>query len=167
MCRYTHWAQLFTLVRGGCDNHRCHYKNPRWKWYWGANDVMPGSDGICPPSHQPDEYGTRPFLGWGQAQGRSLHAPGISKIASDPVGIPLKKGRHRRRAINPTPPKRVKAWGDGPPWGQRYIQWQDTSDLNRPSHYGRPNASHQLDTTPLERPRSDGLRFLVILKKSS
>ena len=51
-----------------------------------------GFDGICPPSHQPDEYGKRLFLGWGQAQGRSPHAPGISKNASDPVGIPLKKG---------------------------------------------------------------------------
>ena len=47
---------------------------------------------ICPPSHQPDEYGTRAFLVWGQAQGRSQHAPGISKNALDPVGIPLKRG---------------------------------------------------------------------------
>ena len=22
--------QVFTLTRGGCDNHRCHDKNPRW-----------------------------------------------------------------------------------------------------------------------------------------
>ena len=42
-----------------------------------------------------------------------LHAPGISKNASDTVGIPL-KGCFRRRAINPTPPKRFKACGDCP-----------------------------------------------------
>ena len=45
--------------------------------------------------------------------GRSPHVPGISKNASDPIGINL-KGRLRRWAINPTPPKRVKAWVDGP-----------------------------------------------------
>ena len=56
-------------------------------------DPLPGvvvPDGICPPSHQPDEYGTRPFLRWIQAQGRSPHAPGISKNASDPSAFPLK-----------------------------------------------------------------------------
>ena len=35
---------MFTLVHGGCDNHRCHNKNP--KWDWDVNDVMPGSDGL-------------------------------------------------------------------------------------------------------------------------
>ena len=41
-------------------------------------------DSICPPSHQPDECGTRPFLRW------VLHAPSIFKNASDPIDIPLK-----------------------------------------------------------------------------
>ena len=27
--RCTHWVQVFTHVRGGCDNHRCHNKYPR------------------------------------------------------------------------------------------------------------------------------------------
>ena len=36
-------VQAFTLMRGGCDNHKCHNKNPRL-WDWGVNDVMPGSD---------------------------------------------------------------------------------------------------------------------------
>ena len=49
-------------------------------------------NGICPPSQQSDDYGTRPILGWVQAQGRSPHAPGISKNASDPVDIPFKRG---------------------------------------------------------------------------
>ena len=45
------------------------------------------------------------ILRWFRAQDRSPHAPGSSKNASGHVGIPLK--------INLTPPKRVKAWGDG------------------------------------------------------
>ena len=31
LVRSTHWVQVFTRARGGCDNHRCHNKNPRWK----------------------------------------------------------------------------------------------------------------------------------------
>ena len=54
------------------------------------------------------------FLRWARAQGRSPHAPDIFKNASGPVGIPLKIPRLRRQAINLTPPKRVKAWGNGP-----------------------------------------------------
>ena len=87
--------------------------------------------GICPPSHLPNEYGTRPFLRWVRVQGRSSHVPGISKNASDPVGIPLKE-TPQCRAINP---KYKSGWTA--PWGQRYIQWQDTPDLNRPSLHGR------------------------------
>ena len=51
---------------------------------------QPVDDGICPPSHQPDECGTRPFLRWVRAQDRNPYAPAISKNAWDPVGIPLK-----------------------------------------------------------------------------
>ena len=47
--------------------------------------------GICLPSHQPDECGTRTFFRWVRAQGRSPDTPGISKNASAPVGIPLKR----------------------------------------------------------------------------
>ena len=49
-------------------------------------------NGICRPSHQPDECGTRPFLKWVWAQGHSPDAPDIPKNASGPVGIPLKSG---------------------------------------------------------------------------
>ena len=45
--------------------------------------------------------------------GPKPNATGSSKNASDPVGIPF-SGRVRHWAINPTPPKRVKALGDGP-----------------------------------------------------
>ena len=44
------------------------------------------------PSHQPDEYGTRPFFRWVQLQGCSLDTPSIPKNASGPVGISLKRG---------------------------------------------------------------------------
>ncbi len=51
-----------------------------------------------------------------RGQDRSLNASSSPKNISDPVGISLKRGASgaRRQAINPTPPKRVKAWGDGP-----------------------------------------------------
>ena len=105
------------------------------------------------------------FLRWVRAQGRSPHVPGISKNATDPVGINLK--RHlRRRAINQTSPKRVKAWWTAP-WGQRYIQWQETPDLNRPSHHSRPNVSHQLDMSLLERPRSDFFYYSYFITSRS
>ena len=39
-------VQVFTLARGGCNNHRCHNKTPDGKWDWGVNNVMPGSDGL-------------------------------------------------------------------------------------------------------------------------
>ena len=38
--------QVFTLVRGGCDKHKCHNKTPDRKWAGDVNDVMPGSDGL-------------------------------------------------------------------------------------------------------------------------
>ena len=34
--RCTHWVQEFTHERAGCDNHRCHYKNPRWEMRLGT-----------------------------------------------------------------------------------------------------------------------------------
>ena len=58
------------------------------------------------------ECGTRPFLRWVRSQGRSPDASGSPKNASGRVGIPL-LGRHRRQAINLTPPRRFKAWGNG------------------------------------------------------
>ena len=65
----------------------------------------------APPAY---EYGTRPFLRWVLSQGRSPTRQAIPKMPRTPSAFPF-SGRLRRRAINPTPPKRVKAWGDGPP----------------------------------------------------
>ena len=59
------------------------------------------------------ECGTRPFLRWVLSQGRSPTWQAIPKMPRTPSAFPF-SGSLRRRAINPTPPKRVKAWGDGP-----------------------------------------------------
>ena len=56
----------------------------------------------------------------GPVAGPNPHTTSSSKNASDPVGISLFR-RPRRRVINPTPPKRVKAWGTVL-WDQRFIQ---------------------------------------------
>ena len=64
----------------------------------------------APPAY---EYGTRPFLRWVLSQGRSPTRQAVPKMPRTPSAFPF-SGRLRRRAINPTPPKRVKAWGDGP-----------------------------------------------------
>ena len=58
----------------------------------------------APPAY---EYGTRPFLRWVLSQGRSPTRQAVPKMPRTPSAL-------RRRAINPTPAKRVKAWGDGP-----------------------------------------------------
>ena len=63
-----------------------------------------------PPTY---EYGTRPFLRWVLSQGRSPTREAVPKMPRTPSAFPF-SGRLRRRAINPTPPKRVEAWGDGP-----------------------------------------------------
>ena len=60
-----------------------------------------------PPTY---EYGTRPFLRWVLSQGRSPTREAVPKMPRTPSAFPFSG----RRAINPTPPKRVKAWGDGP-----------------------------------------------------
>ena len=45
--RCAHWAQVFTLARGGCENHRYHNIKPRIGNKTGDfNDIMPGSDGL-------------------------------------------------------------------------------------------------------------------------
>ena len=69
-----------------------------------------------------------------------------------------------RKVLSLTKPKgkiyKTKSLGHyitAAPWGQMYIQWRDTPDLNRPSHHGRPNVSHHLDMSLLERLR----RWLV------
>ena len=64
----------------------------------------------APPAY---ECGTRSFLRRVLSQGRSPTRQAVPKMPRTPSAFPF-SGRLRRRAINLTPPKRVKAWGDGP-----------------------------------------------------
>ena len=56
----------------------------------------------------------RPTKCTGRAKACDPDVSGGSKNASGSVGISQKKGRHRRQAINLTPPRKVKTWGDPP-----------------------------------------------------
>ena len=77
-----------------------------------------------PPTY---EYGTRPCLRWVLSQGVAQRDRQFQKCLGPRRHSPF-SGRLRRRAINPTPPKRVEAWGEAP-WGQRWcIQWWNTPD---------------------------------------
>ena len=69
--------------------------------------------GICCLPHQTGKYGTRPFYVVSGCRTVAHTHPAVSKNALGPVGIPLLR-RLRRWAINPTLPKQVKAWGEGP-----------------------------------------------------
>ena len=54
------------------------------------------------------------ILRWVLSQDRSLTRQAVPKMPRTPLAFPF-SGRSRRRAINPTPPNRIKAWGgDGP-----------------------------------------------------
>ena len=63
-----------------------------------------------PPTY---EYGTRPCLRWVLSEGRSPTRYAVPKMPRTQSAFPF-SGHLRRRVINPTPPKRVKAWGKGP-----------------------------------------------------
>ena len=79
----------------------------------------------CTP-HLTGMYGTRPFFGWDRAQGRSPHAPGVCQKCLRPRRHSPCYGRLRRRAINPTLPKEVKAWGKGPLRPKEISRYRDT-----------------------------------------
>ena len=74
------------------------------------------------------ECGTRPFLRWVLSQGRSPHASGSSKNASDPVGITL-FGAPQAPGDKPNPSEEGKSLGETAPWDQRCcIQWWNTPE---------------------------------------
>ena len=82
------------------------------------------------------------FLRWVLLQGRSPHASGSSKNALDPSALPF-SGHFRRRAINPSPPKRVKAWGDGPLRPEVLYPVVEHTRMNRMArNHSRPGAPH-------------------------
>ena len=84
------------LSNNGLANSPLHHTRCRYLSY-------------APPAY---ECGTRPFLRWVLSQGRSPTRQAVPKIPRTPSVFHF-SGRLRRRAINPTLPKRVKAWGDG------------------------------------------------------
>ena len=92
-----------------------------------------------PPAY---EYGTRPFLRWVLSQGRSPTRQAVPKMPRTPSVFPF-SGRLRRRAINPTPPKRVKAWGDGPLRPEvMYPVVEHTRTNSTASNHSRSRAPH-------------------------
>ena len=94
----------------------------------------------APPAY---EYGTRPFLRWVLSQGRSPTRQAVPKMPRTPSAFPF-SGRLRRRAINPTPPKRVKAWGDGPLRPEvMYPVVEHTRTNSAASNHSRSRAPHQ------------------------
>ena len=60
---------------------------------------------------------------WVRAQDWSPHAPGISKNANGPIGIPLIRGTS---GTGQYPPKGVKAWGEGPLKPKEISRYRDT-----------------------------------------
>ena len=103
-------------------------------------------NGICLPSYHPDECGTSPFLTWVLAHGFSLYAPDIPQNASGTVGIPIKMERPKRQAINLNPPKKVKAWWDGPLRPEVSPETRHTRPDPCRWHHGRRSVSHQVDS---------------------
>ena len=68
--------------------------------------------GICHASHQAFEGGTKPFIGGSGRRAEADTRPAVPKMLRARRHF-SKKRRFRRLAINPTPPKRDKTWGDG------------------------------------------------------
>ena len=60
----------------GCYSTRLTCK---MNWWMCTNQTSAKCCGICSTSHRTWKCGTRPFLWWVRAQGRSPHAPGISQ----------------------------------------------------------------------------------------
>ena len=81
-------STVFTLVRGGCDNHWCHYKNPRWEMDWDVNDVMSWSDrlGILVIFEKKQLVETKRvdiWAGWGQSSwGYGMHRALLGEMKS-------------------------------------------------------------------------------------
>ena len=77
------------------------------------------------------------FKGGSRHWAEAHHVPSISKNALDPVSIPL-KGAAKAPGDKPNPSEEGLKPGGTAPQGQRYIQRQDTPNLNCPSHHGWP-----------------------------
>ena len=101
--------------------------------------------GIWWPPHPTGMCGTRLFLWWVRAQGRSSHAPGIPKNAYGPVGIPLIRDASGAGRW-PPPPKGVKALGEGPLRPKEIPRYRDTlGQIRAAEHTGGRSATGQLE----------------------
>ena len=78
----------------------------------------------------------------GPIAGPKPNAAGSSKMPRTPSAFPF-SGRLRRRAINLTPQKRVKAWGDGPLRPEvMYLVVEHTRTNSAASNHSRSRAPH-------------------------
>ena len=68
---------------------------------------------ICHTPHQRTSVAQSGFLGGSGRRAETHTRPAVPKMPHVPLAFPF-LGRLRRQAINLTPPKRVKAWRDGP-----------------------------------------------------
>ena len=92
-------------------------------WWWGRRLYAAGIAllrdkpgcrvGICRSFHRPNECGTRSFLGGSGRRAVTRHAWQLHNCLRPRRHSP-KKGRFRRQAINLAPPRRGRAYGDGP-----------------------------------------------------
>ncbi len=75
--------------------------------------ILPGHLGYLLTAPPYGQVWHKAFFWWVRTQGRSPHAPGISQKCLRPRWHSPYYRRLRRRAMNATSQKGVKAWGDG------------------------------------------------------
>ena len=92
------------------------------------------ANGIFRTPHQTGECGTRPFLRWVQAKGRSPDTQTHPEKYIRPHRHSAIKERFRRQAINLAPPRRVRAWGDGLLRLEECQSWPRDANVRPPRH---------------------------------
>ena len=102
------------IVRKPPIHHKGYRKTGVFKSYnWKQNLFYIVEDDIGRTFHHTDECDTRPFLGGSRRSTVSQTRPTAPKCHG-PRRHSLKKGRLRRQVISLSPPRKVKAWEDGP-----------------------------------------------------
>ena len=125
--------RLYEYISNYCDLTKVGYWNnnsncnSEWKGFilkinkdvlteLDCNLVSLGIGYLLTRPHLTGKCGTRPFYGGSGRRGRSAHAPGISpKTPTAPVGIPLIRGRLRRRGDEPNLSEGSESLGGRPP----------------------------------------------------
>ena len=102
------------------------------------------------------------FLRWVLSQGRSPTREAVPKMPRTPSAFPF-SGRLRRRAINPTPPKRVKAWGDGPlrPEVMYPVVEHTRTDCAARNHSRSRVPHHRTQSSIVRKKRAKGAVFIL------